>query len=842
MRCLTIEQLLAAEELPEVVFPDFLEERLTYDQLFRMSEPKRFNRSLTVKMPPLDMQQYQTPTSWNFEYYFNAKGNPSTTGLRHRGYVRFIKPRKTQAGKNTPLSQLPVEVDCMCFSPETPVLMADGTYKPIAAIMPGDQVYSHRGRIRKVIGNVPRPVRKDENVYKIRVTGFPTEIISTGNHPFYTLRGNETCLCGCGKSLFGEDSGQFKLKNRLHSPATLLSKQYLHGHWAKGQKEMSRGAHFDWIKVNEFRSQEWFLSPWLKPGNIKADPRRARLLGYYAAEGHVPERSATVHLTFNTNKAETLAANVLELCQQLGYKTEIKTRRFKKQRWLSVLIRSREFRDFCLRHAGQRSSKKRFSAEVMSWNNQALKETYIGLQLGDGWLYPSRGLRYVTTSFHLATQAATILSRLGIRHTICSHSKPRQNRKKAYRVEIPGTENETRSWLWPQLREKDRIETTETLRHCAYYSMDEGFLCALRKREKIPYTGLVYDLAVEGDESFIVNGIAVHNCPDYRYRWAFANHQRQAGPIGPGSLNQCINKAPKITNPSAAPGLCKHILATRNFIYGQLSGFPKWVGDTERLDKLTKRATRRWLNFDQEMDAARERDAKIAAAKARRNVGLPPEQQNRPIAAIPAALPPELPLEKPVPAAPATKPKPAEKPPGKAAGTPPAPETPGGDFLTRRFMKRESVDNTKTNMKTLNLQEAQGLRKASNIVTEMIDDLEGEDEFPGGAPEPGGFEGPGNGMDEMPPATGGDMPMEPPVSDSAIGASTEDNVALGLLREIRDILAQLAAEESGEQGEAPELPGEGIEPESDGGEGAEEEESEDFQPGKRPMPVTAGAE
>jgi hypothetical protein len=436
MRAMTFGELMEAKLLPEV-----LQEYLTYDQLFRMSEPKRFQRSLTVKMPPLDMEQYQTGNHWIFGYYFNAKGNPSTTGLRHRGYVRFRKPKKSHAGKNTPLSQLPVEVDCMC--------------------------------------------------------------------------------------------------------------------------------------------------------------------------------------------------------------------------------------------------------------------------------------------------------------------------------------------------------------------------------------------------------------PDYRYRWAWANHQRSAGPIGANSLNQCLNRAPRKTNPKGMPGLCKHILATRDYIYGLLSGFPPWMGTTDRLDKLTKRATRRWLNFDAEMEKARERDAKIAAAKARRNIGLPPERQNRPIAVAALDEPPDLPGEEgpqaPQPPEAPHPPRPAR--PGRAARPPAAPTAPIApgqpkglspeQFLAKRFMKVESVDSI-TNMKTWNLQEAKVINDARKLVEELEDDIEGI----GGGPEP----------DDMPPASGETMPMEPPVSDSAVGASTEDNVALGLLREIRDLLADLVSEEGAEEGEVPEMPEEpGMEPGAEGGED-EPGDEEDFRPGKRPMPVPTGAE
>jgi len=380
-------------------------------------------------------------------------------------------------------------------------------------------------------------------------------------------------------------------------------------------------------------------------------------------------------------------------------------------------------------------------------------------------------------------------------------------------------------------------------------------------------------------------------CPDYRYRWAWANHQKKAGPIGKNSLNQCIRRAPRKTNPQGLPGLCKHILATRDFIYGLLSGFPDDVGPTDRLDKLTAKATKRWLNFDAEMQKARQRDALIAAAKARRNIGLPPEQQNKLPNKLAVATPielPGIPMEPwhkeplspqelkakygkaPMPPQPPAAPKPPKAPapplatpPGqRGRGFAPAPPakptkkpakpTPKAaaaakkpapapakkkaapstmnkllrrQFLGNRFLKTEGVDSM-TNMKTLlTLQEAKVVENARRLVVEMGDELGGLDD-----------------VGEMPPPSGADMPVEPPVSDSAVGASTQDNVALGLLREIRDLLADLAAAEAAEGGEAPELPEEGEELEP--GEGGEEDLAgdEEFRPGKRPMPVATGAE
>lgn len=115
-------------------------------------------------------------------------------------------------------------------------------------------------------------------------------------------------------------------------------------------------------------------------------------------------------------------------------------------------------------------------------------------------------------------------------------------------------------------------------------------------------------------------------CPDYRYRWAWANKQRRAGRVGKNSLNQCINRAPRITNPSGSPGLCKHLLAARDYIYGNLMKIeaPSSLDGVDainyKLDKLIKKATHRWINFDSEMEKAKNRDKKYKSGVQKRRI------------------------------------------------------------------------------------------------------------------------------------------------------------------------------------------------------------------------------
>lgn len=60
------------------------------------------------------------------------------------------------------------------------------------------------------------------------------------------------------------------------------------------------------------------------------------------------------------------------------------------------------------------------------------------------------------------------------------------------------------------------------------------------------------------------------SCEDYRYKWAYANSDKDAGEIGNDSLSQCNGAYPRVTNPHLRPGLCKHLLSLRGYLKTKL--------------------------------------------------------------------------------------------------------------------------------------------------------------------------------------------------------------------------------------------------------------------------------
>ena len=351
-------------------------------------------------------------------------------------------------------------------------------------------------------------------------------------------------------------------------------------------------------------------------------------------------------------------------------------------------------------------------------------------------------------------------------------------------------------------------------------------------------------------------------CPDYRYRWAWVNKQHSAGRVGASSLNQAHNRAPVITNPKKIPGLCKHILAARDYICGLMSKFPKGSPDTgEKLATLVRYADRRWRDMDALVAKAKDAEKWFDAVRQARNagragdleftyrmyVGLGGQDIGLPRGVtIPAA--PAAPVNRPpgedddeaggddVPPLPPRAPRPPRGPVLPAAGAPdarrsreerptrqarPARNEPPEKKPTRR--KREEslvtfavtrVDNVTSSNGGVTATTAR-MKNQLNEALVLVEELE-QDEMSNPTPM-------GGGGDVEAPAADVPPPSEPPVDDEAVGADTEGNVALELLSQIRDLLATLVG--GGEEG-APE-DGEGAEggalPPGEGGEGGEGE-------------------
>lgn len=126
-------------------------------------------------------------------------------------------------------------------------------------------------------------------------------------------------------------------------------------------------------------------------------------------------------------------------------------------------------------------------------------------------------------------------------------------------------------------------------------------------------------------------------CKDFRYRWAWAVKQRGSSVVGQNSFNQAWNRAPRRTNPSATPGICKHLLALKRYIHGLYTHFESdKPNDGRYLDRMIRAANRQVISSDTGKPVS---SADQWTSAARGHAAAKPSQPAKPAPKKPAPAP-----------------------------------------------------------------------------------------------------------------------------------------------------------------------------------------------------------
>lgn len=112
-------------------------ERMSFKDLYRVSDPARIDRSKDVRAKSLEVTSMDGNEAWTFTY----KSNPSTTGNRWHGYVRFLK-------EDVSAKDHAYELDCMvdCDCPDYRYRFAYNNAKEDAGALGAGAWNSNNGR------------------------------------------------------------------------------------------------------------------------------------------------------------------------------------------------------------------------------------------------------------------------------------------------------------------------------------------------------------------------------------------------------------------------------------------------------------------------------------------------------------------------------------------------------------------------------------------------------------------------------------------------------------------------------------------------------------------------
>ncbi len=362
-------------------------------------------------------------------------------------------------------------------------------YKPIEEVKVGDRVLTHTGEYKKVYHTQVRPYTG--NLYNIQIFGDSTaDIEVTEEHPFLFVKRQSKRDRNKDWNIEWTTPNKLNKLDYLVLPVNKVIKK-------------SDSHEFEIIIRNKKVKRTVSLTKDL-----------FRLVGYYLAEGSI---SGGYYLNFSFGAHEEKYVRDTELILERIFGVKTHRNVHKKNNGISVVANSAElcriFKDF-----GTSCERKEIPQWMMIEDPEKQKELIVGLFRGDGNYYNKRtkksnwlkeAFRINTTSEKMARQSREILLRFGIASFINKRIRAKP-RIPIYTVGVTG------EFLkhFGELVGRDVEVKINNKKRASMFFVDKDYLYFPIKRisktsvQNIP----VYNFSVEGDESYVAEGVAVHNC------------------------------------------------------------------------------------------------------------------------------------------------------------------------------------------------------------------------------------------------------------------------------------------------------------------------------------------
>lgn len=361
-----------------------------------------------------------------------------------------------------------------CFPPGTFIRMADGTHKPIEQVKVFDKVVTAEGNVGQV--STLWGKTHEGQLHKIVLWG-NNMVRCTPEHPILTRRGYVAA------SELTSDDWVCIPKYASTGKASITTADYM----PMGRK-YAVGRQFRSNSIGDRGSVDIAVVP--IPDVIELTPEVGYIFGLFLAEGNTD--SGKVVWTFNLNEEDTLAAELgrnLKACWGVDHHIQYRG----GHNTVKVVIYGTRWAKLFEALFATGSGKKRVPPEVMSGSVDFKKELLRGWLDGDGHARRNE-IQGVSISRSLAMSMYDIGNELGrhpsIRHYpafLTHHVATRQDR---YEVTFYNDGSETKRMV-PEEKQVWR---------------------KLRRVEIEDYSGPVYNLEVPGDNSYVADGLGVHNC------------------------------------------------------------------------------------------------------------------------------------------------------------------------------------------------------------------------------------------------------------------------------------------------------------------------------------------
>lgn len=342
-----------------------------------------------------------------------------------------------------------------CFTAGHMVLCKNG-YKPIEDVCPGDYVVSHLGRLQQV----KRVGSKIANTGLLNAVGQPLGIRTTNDHPFLAVRWK----------------AQNTRKNGTYFKRELLSEP----EW-RAACDMPG---YQWCALTNFN----IASPDIC-SRFLSEEQAMYLAGAYVGDGYIRrwrgKSKKAVVFGINCQKLRKFHCHIPE--NMFSVASEIRGS-------IKVTLNDTCYANWLNEHFGELSHAKRIPAWVMS---HPLRHVFLqGYLDTDGTPSGKAGFRINSVSPALAWGVAGLSQTCGY---VSSVSFIEVEPKKVIEDRVVNQRDYYQVTICPQ-----KLSRKSRLAH--------GMLLRTVKEFKSVGLDTVYNIEVEGDHSYILNGAVVHNC------------------------------------------------------------------------------------------------------------------------------------------------------------------------------------------------------------------------------------------------------------------------------------------------------------------------------------------
>ena len=387
-----------------------------------------------------------------------------------------------------------------CFPAGTLVRMADGSQRPIEDVRLLDEVVTAEGRSGQVMQTI---VRRTDRLTTVRLRGH-LDLRCTPEHPVLTARG----YIAAGDLVAGDlvaitrscPTGDDTVDARSLIPFDQM-RGVIEGVVLSGTVE-SRIARV--------------------PEMLFKTPAFGRLVGLYAAEGHTTVNK--VVWTFNAAEADTLVAETVDLIKTV-FDAEARVQR-RPNNSVNVVLYGQTWR-FLFERLVPGTSKhgtKHLSALVTCGPASYREALLWGWLDGDGHARRNE-TSGVSVSRRLGLDMNAIANDLGLSPALRA-DRPVLNSAAA-----------TRQWRYTVTIPSGKGANGPKVDPAATWRRVQGV-------DTVEWSGPVFNLHVEGDESYVAEGVGVHNCTGFSATMEAAARPKPY--FGDPNYGTTVDKIPRI--------------------------------------------------------------------------------------------------------------------------------------------------------------------------------------------------------------------------------------------------------------------------------------------------------